>query len=257
MDWGLHVVAFEEDLNPTAPLPILSEFFTWAPGQAPAPSALPHTPTSPPLSPPRADAIDAVPPPGIGKSNVGRPRWMAILGVLPVAVAAAVVLWPDHNHTTLSSPSTPTVDTSTTERPQVDPRLAALMPPGYPNGTCAPAAAANVVVAQADCGPNASAPHTTARFTLYRDASALADALDRLIRDTTVLVCPGNYQSPGPWRHNADLSKPVGTLVCGTSPQGNPRIGWTLDSELLLATIDSDGSTPSLAQLYDWWSQHP
>lgn len=240
----------DEDPN-TTPLPVLSQFFTWAPGDEPAP-----------YDPPRTSAetrrlqglsshpvIDVVPRPAAAHQPAHRRRWLVAVSVMAVVAAAAVVLWPERSSTDQPSPPT------TVPAPaRVDPRLASLMPTDYPAGACTPVPADNR--SAAECGPNISAPNTSSRFTLYQDVDALDAALAQFISGTTVLVCPGNYQSPGPWRRRAAPDVPVGTLVCGTSPQGHARIGWTVDSELLLASIESSPGGPTLPQLYDWWSKH-
>lgn len=247
-----------EDPN-TAPLPALSQFFTWAPGEQPAPydPPRPSTETPPqPKGPSSPTVIDVVPRPRAANQSGHRRRWLVAAGAVAAVAAAVVVFWPERSTTDQpallddqASPS-PTVAVPA----QLDPRLASLIPTGYPPGTCTPVPTDNH--SAADCGPNIDAPNTSSRFTLYQDAHALAAALDEFISGTTVLVCPGNYQSPGPWRRSAALDVPVGTLVCGTTSQGHPRIGWTIDSERLLASIESSEGGPTLPQLYDWWSKH-
>ncbi len=102
---------------------------------------------------------------------------------------------------------------------------------------------------------NADAPGTTARYTLFGDAQPLAAAMDQLIQGMAVQICPGNYASPGPWRKTATPEVAAGTLVCGTR-RNNPAVGWTLDSALLLATIQAEPGRTALDQLYTWWSTH-
>jgi hypothetical protein len=197
--------------------------------------------------------IDVVPRPRPVKQSGHRRRWLvAAAGVVAAVAAAAVAFWPDGS--TTDQPALLDDQASPTVAARLDPRLASLIPTGYPPGACTPVPTDNH--SAAECGPNIAAPNTSSRFTLHRDAHALAAALDEFISGTTVLVCPGNYQSPGPWRRNTALDVPVGTLVCGTSPQGHPRIGWTIDSERMLASIESKEGGPTLPQLYDWWSKH-
>jgi len=106
-----------------------------------------------------------------------------------------------------------------------------------------------------DCGANADAPATTARYTLFGEAQPLAAAMDRVIQGMAVQICPGNYASPGPWRKTATPEIAAGTLVCGTR-QNSPAVGWTLDSAMLLATIQAEPGRSGLDQLYTWWSTH-
>lgn len=187
-----------EDPN-TAPLPALSQFFTWAPGEQPAPydPPRPSTETPPqPKGPSSPTVIDVVPRPRAANQSGHRRRWLVAAGAVAAVAAAVVVFWPERSTTDQpallddqASPS-PTVAVPA----QLDPRLASLIPTGYPPGTCTPVPTDNH--SAADCGPNIDAPNTSSRFTLYQDAHALAAALDEFISGTTVLVCPGNYQSP-------------------------------------------------------------
>jgi serine/threonine-protein kinase len=103
-----------------------------------------------------------------------------------------------------------------------------------------------------ECGANADAPGTSARYTLFAAAQPLADAMTQLIEGMTTQICPGNYASPGPWRKTTTPEIPAGTLVCGATRQGTPSVGWTLDSAMLLAAIQGT----RLDQLYTWWSTH-
>lgn len=185
-----------------------------------------------------------------------------------VAVLIALTAWglsgndESANHEITADPTfTPPVTTTTTqtatapEPVAIDPRLSALLPPDYPPGACRPLRAPREAVAVAECGPNAAAPGTSARYTLFSDSQKLKAALDQMIKSTTTQTCPGNYMSPGAWRRTTNPDVPAGTLVCGTR-QDNPTVGWTLDDALLLAAITSTPSGPTLADLYTWWSTH-
>ena len=67
--------------------------------------------------------------------------------------------------------------------------------------------------------------------------------------------CPGNIQSPGPWRRNATPQLVAGTLVCGFD-ENTSTVAWTTDSQLLLSEIQSGPQGPNMVQLYAWWSSH-
>ncbi len=179
----------------TAPLPALSQFFTWAPGEQPAPYDPPRTSTDPlqPRASSSPPVIDVVPRPRPVKQSGHRRRWLvAAAGVVAAVAAAAVAFWPDGS--TTDQPALLDDQASPTVAARLDPRLASLIPTGYPPGACTPVPTDNH--SAAECGPNIAAPNTSSRFTLHRDAHALAAALDEFISGTTVLVCPGNYQSP-------------------------------------------------------------
>jgi serine/threonine-protein kinase len=93
-------------------------------------------------------------------------------------------------------------------------------------------------------------------YARVRDAQSLQAALARVIGTATTVVCPGNIQSPGPWRKLAQPDVIQGTVFCGIR-DGRPLIAWTLDAERLLAVVESaslDG--PGLGDLYAWWASH-
>lgn len=236
----------------TAPLPVPSQFFTWSPGEEPAPYDPPATQTRSPrpaaVSPVPARPVVGQPGATLRKGRRQRPFIAVAAAAAVSALAAAVIFQP----TADDQPSMQTVPTTTDSAPP-DPDLAALLPPGYPPGRCTQLPESTNA---AQCGPHPEAPYTASRFTVYPNADALAEAFDQFVRDTTVLVCPGGYQSPGPWRRNAAPSIAVGILVCGTGPRGHARVAWTLDSEHLLAAIESEPNGPALPQLYEWWSTH-
>lgn len=136
-------------------------------------------------------------------------------------------------------------------------QLMKLLPRGYGPGACRDVATPAGAGAAVECGPNADALATTARFVVFTDAAGLRGGLDAAIAGMTVVVCPGNYQSPGPWRRNAEPTVVVGTLVCGVQQgQQQPVLAWSVDADRLLAVIRSAPQGPTLGQLYTWWSAH-
>lgn len=74
-------------------------------------------------------------------------------------------------------------------------------------------------------------------------------------RGVSVVTCPGNIQSPGPWRRNATPQQVSGTLVCGVQ-QDRPTLAWTDDIALLLGVVRADDKGPTMDRLYAWWSSH-
>jgi hypothetical protein len=176
----------------------------------------------------------------------------AVAGVALVALAAWL-LWPagdtDTADSTTAAP-TPAVDADALER------LKAVLPPGYSSDACTPAEAAKDAVAMVDCTQNADVGGPpTATYTLMKDGDALNTAMDNVVADAKIVNCPGNIQSPGPWRRNATPTKVAGTLVCGL-PQGKPLVAWTNDAELLLSVVRAGPQGPTLDRLYKWWSNH-
>jgi hypothetical protein len=67
------------------------------------------------------------------------------------------------------------------------------------------------------------------------------------LRGSTIVTCPGNIQSPGPWRRNATPQQVSGTLVCSYRPRGGH-----LDhrANLLVSDVHGDRAGPALNQLY-------
>ena len=248
------------DDDATTPLPDeLSRFFSWGTEDEPAPYAPPRD------TPQEALAfLDIVREPDAAPRQVyrWRPAAAAIAGVAGVVALAVWGLGGDEESATTATPSTPATATApepVTTAPEpvaIDTRLAAVIPPGYGPGACRPLQSAPRVASLAACGPNSSAPGTTARYTLFSDAQSLNVALNEMINTTAIEVCPGNYMSPGAWRRKIAPDVAAGTLVCGTR-DGEPAIGWTLDDARMLAVITATptGQT-NLADLYTWWSTH-
>ena len=70
-----------------------------------------------------------------------------------------------------------------------------------------------------------------------RDKAALQTAFDGVTRGMAVVNCPGNIQSPGPWRRNATPQHVSGTLVCGFRDGTDPRSRGPTTIVLLLADV--------------------
>jgi serine/threonine kinase PknH len=135
-------------------------------------------------------------------------------------------------------------------------RLIALLPAGYSPGACTPAELPKDAVAAVNCTKNADADGpTSASFTLMKDDASLSAAVGAAIAHTDLVDCPGNIQSPGPWRRNANPLKIAGTLVCGL-PEQRPQVTWTDDAALVLNVVRAGPEGPTLDQLYEWWSAH-
>jgi serine/threonine-protein kinase len=127
---------------------------------------------------------------------------------------------------------------------------------GYPSSACTPADVPGTALARVDCSGNVDAGGPpSATYTLLGDKGALSAAFDAEVRDTRVVNCPGNIQSPGPWRRNATPQRINGTLVCGFSGDV-PTLAWTDEDDLLLSSVDGATGGPNLDQLYVWWSSH-
>jgi hypothetical protein len=110
--------------------------------------------------------------------------------------------------------------------------------------------------AEVNCEKNADpGGPLSATYTLVRDKTALDAAFNDIVRASTRVNCPGNIQSPGPWRRNATPHKTSGVLFCGIQ-ESRPTVAWTDDDDLLVSTIQSGPQGPTFDQLYEWWSSH-
>jgi hypothetical protein len=85
--------------------------------------------------------------------------------------------------------------------------------------------------------------------------SALRATFDGIVASARQVNCPGNIQSPGPWRRNAAPQLVAGTVFCGF--RGNmPIVAWTDDADLLVSSVDGAEAGPNLDLLYTWWRGH-
>lgn len=211
--------------------------------------------------PHRADAVAAPPPPRISVTPVeSRPRrskraTIAIAGAAAVLVAM-VLAWrllpnDDNGPAAISEPTT----TSSSPAPS---SLIGVLPGGYPPDACRPGEPADrATEAVMTCGPNQDAGGpVSGTYTRSRDAQSLQSALADVVGTAITVVCPGNIQSPGPWRKVAQPDVVQGTVFCGIR-DGRPLIAWTLDTENLLAVVESASLGGSgLNDLYAWWASH-
>jgi hypothetical protein len=180
-----------------------------------------------------------------------------VVGVLAIGLAAWL-FWPSSDAG--ESSNTAATTATTTEKPAADTeaqtKLLRLLPPGYPSSACKQVDPTKDALAQVDCSQNADAGGPpSATYTLMRDKAALQAAFDGVTHGTGVVNCPGNIQSPGPWRRNATPQQVSGTLVCGLQ-ESRPTLAWTDDIVLLLGVVKADDKGPTLDQLYSWWSSH-
>ena len=94
---------------------------------------------------------------------------------------------------------------------------------------------------------------TATTYTLVAEKASLRPLFDDPLRGSTIVTCPGNIQSPGPWRRNATPQQVSGTLACSYR-DGLAAVTWTPEANLLVSHADRAG--PALNQLYQWWSAH-
>lgn len=135
-------------------------------------------------------------------------------------------------------------------------RLRGILPRGYPPGACEEVAPRDGASAAIRCQKNEDpGGPLSATYTLATDEDALEVMFAEVLDALAVVDCPGNIQSPGPWRRNATPQQVAGTLVCGFD-ENTSTVAWTTDSQLLLSEIQSGPQGPNMVQLYAWWSSH-
>jgi hypothetical protein len=78
----------------------------------------------------------------------------------------------------------------------------------------------------------------SATSTLGENKAAFDAALNDMAQASTTVNCPGNIQSPGPWRRNATPDKVSGVLFCGVQ-DGRPTVAWTDEARRVLSEVQS------------------
>ena len=209
-------------------------------------------------------------PPRSSTPAAGRMVALAVGGFAALAAVIGLVLWlvnrspsaSDAQQTgTTTEPTTGTASgTATGNAPTRDAgaesRLMRMLPPGYPPGACKPADPQPGSVSKINCDNNVDADGpSSGTYLLARDRAALDAAFAAAVRPDAIVTCPGNIQSPGPWRRNATPQKVSGTLVCAVQ-DGVPTVAWTDTDRMLVSVVRSDSPGPTLDQLYQWWSGH-
>ncbi len=189
--------------------------------------------------------------------------WGGAAAVVVVSVLAIILVNTWGGSSPASPPtSPPQAAASEAEAPSpgtADPaartRLDRLIPSGYPPGACTPQHdLPSGTAAQASCTANIDpGGPASAIYTLAGDDRALSAAFDQVVSEAATVVCPGNIQSPGPWRRSPNPKEFVGMLYCGVR-DGNAVVAWTTSDDLLLAVTKTPQS--DLAALYRWWTSH-
>ncbi|MEW5813242.1 MAG: hypothetical protein AB1925_27790 [Actinomycetota bacterium] len=203
----------------------------------------------------RFDAPLSVTPRPVRRDN----RPLVLIAVATVAVVALGVIawlfWPSSQDSGASGGGE--TQASTTESPeQAQARLMRMLPRGYAPDSCESVVPAQGALAQVSCGQNTDpGGPLSATYTLAADKGAVKDLFDNIVSTSSVVDCPGNIQSPGPWRRNATPQQTAGTLVCGFQ-QSKPTVGWSTDADLLISEVQSGPTGPNMVQLYTWWASH-
>jgi hypothetical protein len=179
--------------------------------------------------------------------------FLSALSLLVIVVVGGLIFWllrpsPDSD---AESPS----PAPTTPNPNAD-RLLHMVPAGYPSNGCKSVAAPKNALAQVNCEQNSDAGGPrSASYSLVADKADLDAALNDIVRSSTTVNCPGNIQSPGPWRRNATPDKISGVLFCGVQ-DGQATVAWTDEARLVVNKVQSGPQGPTFDELYAWWSSH-
>jgi len=186
--------------------------------------------------------------------------FFSIVALVVVAVVGGLIAWlvrpssdtpgtPSVNQASPSSQASAEADADTQA-------LMRLLPAGYPAGSCKPVATAKDVLAQVNCDTNSDpGGPMTATYSLVKDKATLDAAFNAVLAASTRVNCPGNIQSPGPWRRNATPDKTSGTLFCGLRDD-RPTVVWTDDARLVVSSVQAGSQAPTFDELYVWWSSH-
>jgi hypothetical protein len=185
--------------------------------------------------------------------------FFGILALVLVVAVGALIWWLVRPSAEPSGTTGASQPASTSASAESDPRVQALvrlLPAGYREGSCKPIATPKAAVAQVNCDTNSDpGGPVSATYSLVGDKAALDSTFSDIIGAATRVDCPGNIQSPGPWRRNATPDRVSGTLFCGVAGD-RPMVAWTDDSRLLVNSVQAGPRAPSLDQLYAWWSSH-
>ncbi|MCV7282557.1 hypothetical protein H7J88_23255 [Mycolicibacterium flavescens] len=182
----------------------------------------------------------------------------AVVGVVAL-VGGLVFWWTTRPPSQDPEPLTAQPSTSATPEPENAEESAQLLrqvPKGYPAGSCEPVDPSEDALAQVVCERNTDpGGPVSATYTLVGDRSALDAGFGAAMAGATRVNCPGNIQSPGPWRRNATPDRISGQLFCGLQ-DGQPVVVWTDDVKMTVSAVRAGPEGPTFPQLYAWWSSH-
>jgi serine/threonine kinase PknH len=187
----------------------------------------------------------------------GRAVVLGVLAIGLLALAAGVAVVIARHSSGGSSPGVPSARPSSTASGTVTPAnqplqtLYHLLPHGYNANNCSPVSNPNrQALVTLQCGQT-SDPQSpaSAAFSLYPNATALANAFQNGIDEDTVTQCPGGKPSPGTWATDEAPNVNAGAVLCGNY-DNRPDLMWTNNHDLLLSDIQG----PDLNALYQFWA---
>jgi serine/threonine kinase PknH len=146
-------------------------------------------------------------------------------------------------------PSVTTGGTTVQASPSLQ-TLYQVLPHGYDSTSCSPVGNPNrQALATVECGQTSDPRSPTfAAFSLYPNATALANAFQTGVDEDTITQCPNGNRPPTSWHTEAAPNVPAGSLLCGNYDNGADLL-WTRNSDLLLGDILG----PDLNALYQFW----
>jgi hypothetical protein len=211
--------------------------------------------STPPARDPRFGAPLSVNPRPVQQDR----RPLVLLGVATAAVVGLGVIawlfWPASDEPEASGGES-TMTTESESPREAEARLMGMLPKGYAADACETVVPPNGALAQLSCTENADpGGPLAATYTLAKDDESLQAVFDDVVSTSSVVDCPGNIQSPGPWRRNASPQQVAGTLVCGFQ-QSKPTVAWSTDADLMVSEVQSGPQGPNMVQLYTWWASH-
>ncbi|MBY0285563.1 MAG: hypothetical protein K2X52_00205 [Mycobacteriaceae bacterium] len=234
------------------------------PTEAPAPAApLPgpdaqHRPLGGPYPPHPTPPPRSSPPPPVFAATPNRrgpsKRTVAVSAV--VLVGVVLIIFAGWSLLTSQNSADTAVNPAPTASPADIQRVKSLVPKGYldRDRDCTPTPGTDRPSLTCSSNADPGGPQS-ATYTIYPDRQSLQEAFTTSTATFDRTVCPGNIQSPGPWRRNAAPTQVAGTLFCGTQG-GHAVVVWTSDAQALLNVAEAGAQGPSLAQLYTWWTFH-
>ncbi len=181
--------------------------------------------------------------------------------VAGAAALAGLVFWltrPSEDNAQPAAPQEPTATSGPqpTTTSEDDARLLRLLPKGYRAGACEPTQAPEGVLSQVKCAQNDDPDGpVSATFSLVGDSLSLERVFTETISAANRVDCPGNIQSPGPWRRNATPDSVSGQLYCGLV-DGEPTVVWTDEERKTVSAVRAGPDGPTFPRLYAWWSSH-
>lgn len=244
----------------TPPAPAAPHTRPPRPSRPPVPEALTDTSPIPVVQqhPPRTYPAPPIPPAQLHVTTPSRSRPSKKALMVSATVLTGTLLIIFAGWSVLTSSDSSDSDTSAAPSPTASDvdlqRVKAALPKGYSDGDCTPTP--DTTQPSLTCSPNADpAGPQTATYAIYPDKQALQQAFTATIATFDRVICPGNIQSPGPWRRNSAPTQVAGTLFCGTD-RGQAVVVWTSDAQTLLNVTAGNAQGPSLEQLYTWWTTH-